>query len=303
MPDKDNEKVLTNKDIRNAMNRFDMFKTLSPEDQLNVLASMIVSKGNIRDEYITYWNSHYVASDEHPDYYSRVQFIKTLISDSKAGNNLKLANEHGLYEFCLSKFKPFKNSIAKRDFKDMTKKMDKAESDPDIRMCIICFTMGHKDGYSVLKYYDTTDEARNNMGFAIEHLEEYMLIRQPFHLKEFLARWGGSKINYLDNIEENIIKVIDMPHYKHLSKDYMFDQIHANGEPVFLKDLALTADDCRALGMDDDERIKYVRKLLLRHVHKYFRDNEYDKLSSMAVKMYKSNFYCKCVDHFIFKMR
>ena len=50
MPDKDTEKVLTNKDIRNAMNRFDMVKTLSPEEQLNVLASMIGSKGNIRDE-------------------------------------------------------------------------------------------------------------------------------------------------------------------------------------------------------------------------------------------------------------
>lgn len=293
--------MLNEKLICDSMHNSEKFKVCSPEEQLMALVYGIVNNGQIKQSNLDIWNERKPLYNQSIDAAIKINSLKHIVCSSHASRDLKALIDHGIFEFCMKEYFPL-SRISKRDLADISKNISLSSNDPNIRIAIILFPFGYAKAEAIFNKCTLKGVDKDKILFAIKHFDEYLMIKQPHLLKNFIYAFGWDNFTFMDLFSSEIIKVIDIPEYKHKTKTFLLEEIERRGEPIFVEDMEINRADLIELGVGSDD-VEEILADILHHLHKYPKDNKKEILKSMANKMNKSILYRFCIKKGILKMK
>jgi tRNA nucleotidyltransferase (CCA-adding enzyme) len=142
-----------------------------------------------------------------------------------------------------------------------------------------------------LKAIETLPHSSNNLQHfhdEMEFMHKIYFIRTPLEFKQFIAKIGMERYQYLHNLAKAQRLVYDLPEEKIFSREYLLTTIRNNKEPIFVDDLAINGDDLIAAGFEEGEGIGEMLYMLLDAVLQKPFLNEKQELLKLA-RTYKKS--------------
>ena len=129
---------------------------------------------------------------------------------------------------------------------------------------------------------------------AVEQIYAINFIGDFMRFKRFLFTFGEEEYSYLHNLSKAQRIVYDHPSHKIESRNFLYDSIKTNNEPVFIEDLVIDENDLMQAGIaDTPERARELLGYTTSVVHYRPKNNDRDVLMKAAKKFSRSKFAVK----------
>lgn len=115
----------------------------------------------------------------------------------------------------------------------------------------------------------------------------FFLVRDE-ELKDFLARYGRERYDYIHNLAKAVCLIYEQPNSKVLGRNFMMEKIEAGNEPVYIEDLAVNGNDLIEAGIAEGEKVGELLLMLTDVVHRKPKENTREDLLAYARKFSKS---------------
>ena len=69
------------------------------------------------------------------------------------------------------------------------------------------------------------------------------------------------------SFSEELVVALDLPEYKHKSKQFIMEEIRRRREPIVIEDLVIDENDLLQQGIMNPEEAKEMLHLLVEHIH------------------------------------
>ena len=115
----------------------------------------------------------------------------------------------------------------------------------------------------------------------------FFLVRDE-ELKDFLARYGRERYDYLHNLAKAVCLIYEQPNSKVLGRNFMMEKIEANNEPIYIEDLAIDGNDIIEAGIAEGEKVGELLMMLTDVVHRKPKENTREDLLAYARKFSRS---------------
>jgi hypothetical protein len=125
---------------------------------------------------------------------------------------------------------------------------------------------------------------------ALEHIEPMNFLATKFELKQFIASIGPERYKYLEDVSKAQRIVYDLHVNKILSRFYLLEEIKDKGEPIFIEDLKIDANDIIENKIVEDEKVDELLHMLLDLTHNDPRQNTKKALLNHARKYANNKF-------------
>lgn len=268
---------------------------------MQVLIEDIADRGRLRESDFRFWREHQEEYREKISFSDRAKGLSLMTGSKKAAKNIGLFFRCGLFEFCLWEYFPLRR-IASNDLKRIVSHLEYAQRDKAMQTALILFPFRGPAAAEIVGAAELLPLEREKILFALEKIDDYLLIKYPHLLKAFILENGWEKYRFIKDFSDILIRMLDIPEYKQRTKEFMLSEIRRRKEPILKEDMKIGEKELVSEGIDQ-EKIEFILDVLIRHLHKYPSDNREDLLLKMAKRMQGSRIYTFCIEKGVFKIR
>lgn len=179
----------------------------------------------------------------------------------------------------------------KSDLMIMCQNLDKTKPVASRRLGMLIFILGEKKGMKVIEKLGFEGELRQNLEDVACDMPSFHYAQMPQVYKKFIYEHAPmQRSEYLLNLQKAILIVFDYSiDTKIKSKMYMLGEFEQKGEPIFVEDLAIDANDLMEAGiLDDPEECDKMLHMLIERLHIEPAKNTRKELFKLA-NTYKKN--------------
>ncbi|MBR6473253.1 MAG: CCA tRNA nucleotidyltransferase [Firmicutes bacterium] len=215
-----------------------------------------------------------------------------IIGGEHAGKALNMIVDMGLLPDILGE--EAGNNLSHREKTDMVticENIDKTKPVPERRMGVLISILSEKKAMSVIDRLDFQGDLRQNLIDVAKDLPSFHFAQQPQTYKKFIYEHAPmERSDYLLNLQKALLIVFDYSiDTKIKSKMYLLKEFEKNGDPIFVEDLAIDANDLMEAGiLDDPEACDKMLHMLIERLHVEPKKNTRAELFKLA-KTYKKN--------------
>ena len=123
---------------------------------------------------------------------------------------------------------------------------------------------------------------------AIYLQEKVFFLIHDEELKDFLARSGRERYDYIHNLAKAVCIIYEQPNSKVQGRNYMMKRIDASGDPIYIEDLAITGQDLIDAGFAEGEKVGELLFMLTDVVHRKPEENTREALLDYARRFSRS---------------
>ncbi|NLY82542.1 MAG: hypothetical protein GX078_07170 [Clostridiales bacterium] len=284
----ENEQLLSDSEINEALNSPNKFKGLKAQEKLEVLVEDVIRNANVNKANYDLWNEEAEKVSISDDFKIK-QIIKVLASEPDTEKMETLINI-GIMQFCLPKVFTKINKNITSYLKLYCKNVDKIVGTALDKFVLLLAIFPVKDAVDTLEDLDIKADKEIFIK-SIKLFEDFTIINEKPGLKKFMLANGMDQYEYMFEMSGNFVRAYEFPKYRYLSKKYLLDEIRVQKEPIFPEDLDVSRDDLMESGLADRESVDELMMMLAEHlINKPFKNNR-EELFEIARKMNKNKLF------------
>lgn len=242
-----------------------------------------------QDVYEAIIKNHGLLSNISPEKFRR-DFL-AIVGGPSAGKALNMIVDMGLLEDIFGDVGRSLSSREKSDLMTFCQNADKSKPVPERRMGALLSILSEKKALSVIDRLGFTGELRDHLVDVAKDLPNFHFAQQPQAFKKFIYEHGTmERTEYLLNLQKALRLIFDYSiETKIKSKMFLLDEFARNGDPIFVEDLAIDANDLMEAGIvDDPEDCEKLLRMLVERLHIEPKKNTRKELLKLA-ETYKKN--------------
>lgn len=172
-------------------------------------------------------------------------------------------------------------------FSGLTEGIDRTKPVLERRLGLFyqCF---EKKGEAAVDFLPYDSHIRQHLMDALHLMERIFFMANKIELKQFLVEYGMERYEYVDNLAKAQLIVYGQGEVKIKNRYYMMKDIVENGEPIFVEDLAVDAEDLIEENIADAQQAEQILLMLTDIVHRRPGFNTRNTLLEHARKFARS---------------
>ena len=155
-------------------------------------------------------------------------------------------------------------------------------------LLLICFD--RRKGLKMLEILGYEGEEQQHLTDSLTLMEKLYFLKDEKSLKKFLGSVGLERYNYVNTVAKAQRIVYDFPETRIVGRIELLKIIKSKGDPIFVEDLAIDAEDLIEAGIATPENAGRLLQMLLDIVHKKPARNTKQALLSEAKRLSKNKF-------------
>ncbi len=242
-----------------------------------------------QDVYEAIIKNHGLLNNIAPEKFRR-DFL-AIVGGPSGGKAMNMIVDMGLLSDILGSTGSSLSSREKSDLMTFCQNADKSKPVPERRMGALLSILSEKKALSVIDRLGFTGELRDHLVDVAKDLPSFHFAQQPQAFKKFIYEHGTmERTEYLLNLQKALRLIFDYSiETKIKSKMFLLDEFARNGDPIFVEDLAIDANDLMEAGIvDDPEDCEKLLRMLVERLHIEPKKNTRKELLKLA-ETYKKN--------------
>lgn len=214
-----------------------------------------------------------------------------IVGGPSAGKALNMIVDMGMLGDILGEAGDSLTSREKSDLMTFCENAGKSKPVPDRRMGALLSILSKKKALSIIVRLGFTGDLRQHLEDVAIDLPAFHFAQQPQTYKKFIYEHAPmERSEYLLNLQKALLIIFDYSiETKIKSKMYLLKEFEKNGDPIFVEDLAIDANDLMEAGiLDTPEECEKMLKMLIERLHLEPKKNTRKELFKLA-KSYKKN--------------
>ncbi|MEE0741679.1 MAG: hypothetical protein U0M21_05325 [Emergencia sp.] len=224
----------------------------------------------------------------------REEFERLLITEH-AGKGLSMLVGTQLINVILGEEVVKKMSASEsREFNVLCENIDKTQPVRLRRLGLVYAVFSKKRGLQAIERLQFDEKSYLHLHDAMVEMINIHFLTKEDSFKRYLYEVGLERYEYMHNLVKAQRIVYDQPTLKIEGRNYMMKKIKTNGEPVFVEDLVIDANDLMEAGIaDTPEQAEMLLHMVVSRVHKDPKFNDRNHLLHMARKYAKNKLAAK----------
>jgi len=215
--------------------------------------------------------------------------FEAIIVAEYAGKGLKMLAGTGLIRYILGrKLAENMPKQAAELFTGLSENIDKSKMIRERRLGLFYTCFGVDDGIDAVEILKFDKETERKLVFALKYLEKLNFLATLFEIKQFIARHGMERYEYINNLSKAKRAVYDLDDAKIRSRYYLLEYIEERDEPIFIKDMNISKSDLIKYNIASEEKADEILEMLLEMVHEKPHLNNKRALLDHAEKFAKN---------------
>lgn len=214
----------------------------------------------------------------------RLDGFEEILMGEYVGRTLKMIGDIGM----IPAFVGTKARIEKMGVKDFEKLTKNITMTDDLTMRKVMFYLCFERTYPYAASHLTLDEDERDKLLPVQLLiQNLYFLTTETELKKFINEYGWEKYEFIEEILKVYVKVFERPKDEAyiIKRQAVAEKIKNEKTPVFIEDLAISAEDMIQKGIVDRRmEAEVLLKLLVEDVHRYPERNEKNVLLNYAMK-------------------
>ena len=221
--------------------------------------------------------------------------LERILISANAGRGLSIMAESGLMSAVFGeKVAKRMNHTEMKDFSTLCDNIDKTHRVRLRRLGLLYTVLGKRKAFKAIERMGFDEKTDKYLHDAVEQIYAINFIGDFMRFKRFLFTFGEEEYSYLHNLSKAQRIVYDHPSHKIESRNFLYDSIKTNNEPVFIEDLVIDENDLMQAGIaDTPERARELLGYTTSVVHYRPKNNDRDVLMKAAKKFSRSKFAVK----------
>ncbi len=214
-----------------------------------------------------------------------------IVGGPSAGKALNMIVDMGMLGDILGEAGDTLTSREKSDLMTFCNNAEKSKPVPDRRMGALLSILSKKKALSIIDRLGFTGDLRQHLEDVAIDLPAFHFAQQPQTYKKFIYEHAPmERSDYLLNLQKALLIIFGYSiETKIKSKMYLLNEFEKNGDPIFVEDLAIDANDLMEAGiLDTPEECEKMLKMLIERLHLEPKKNTRKELFKLA-KSYKKN--------------
>lgn len=218
----------------------------------------------------------------------REEFVR-IIAGSHAGKGIKMLVACGALPYIIGE--EAMNSVSGREMSDLeglAEGIEKTQRVESRRLGLFYYCFGKKRALSAIDYLNYDEEIKQHLIDGVNLLQVIYFFGNKEEFKDFLAHYGYQRYEYVHNLSKAYAIVYNTPTIKIKNRIHMYKEIVSNKEPIYVEDLAISAEDLVEAGITDSDGADKILILLTDIVHRKPKKNNREELLSQAKRLSKN---------------
>ncbi|MBQ5441009.1 MAG: CCA tRNA nucleotidyltransferase [Firmicutes bacterium] len=214
-----------------------------------------------------------------------------IVGGEYAGKALNMIVDMGLLPDILGETGSNLSHREKTDLVIFCENVEKTKPIPERRMGALISILSEKKALKVIDKLEFDGELRQNLVDVAKDLAAFHFAQQPQAYKKFIYEHAPmERSNYLLNLQKALMLIFDYSiDTKIKSKMYLLREFESHGDPIFIEDLAIDANDLMEAGiLSDPEDCDKMLHMLIERLHIEPKKNTRADLFKLA-NTYKKN--------------
>lgn len=218
--------------------------------------------------------------------------LEDVLTGPNAGKALNMMFDTGLMAVIFGEEVARKISAQEgKQFIELCEGIDKVKPFRLRRLGLLYTVLNEKRGLAAIDRMQFDEKTAMHLHDAMTEMIKIQFIRNAPELKQYVFSMGMDRYNYVHNLSKAQRIVYDQPELRIEARNHMMREIRRNGEPLFVEDLVIDANDIMEAGITDDPaRAEELLTYVIAKVHQDPRNNDRKYLLKMAKKFNKSKF-------------
>jgi tRNA nucleotidyltransferase/poly(A) polymerase len=218
--------------------------------------------------------------------------LEDILVGANAGKALNMMFDTGLMAVIFGEEVARKISAQEgKQFIELCEGIDKVKPFRLRRLGLLYTVLNEKRGLKAIERMQFDEKTEMHLRDAMTEMIKIQFIRSSPELKQYVFSVGMDRYNYVHNLSKAQRIVYDQPELRIEGRNHMMREIRRNGEPLFVEDLVIDANDIMEAGITDDPaRAEELLGYVIAKVHQDPRNNDRKYLLKMAKKYHKSKF-------------
>ncbi|MEG0392199.1 MAG: hypothetical protein RR626_05505, partial [Anaerovoracaceae bacterium] len=184
------------------------------------------------------------------------------------------------------------NRRQREQFSSLCDNIDKTKPVLSRRLGLFYTAFEGKKGEAAMAHLGYEAELEQHILDGLRLMDKLHFLRTPLELKDFLAKVGRERYDYLDNLAKAQRMVYDTSEMKILARKAYMEQLLASREPIFVSDLCVDKQTLLREGLPEEE-VEKILLMLTDIVHRKPKENTEVALINYAKKLSKNKFFAK----------
>lgn len=214
-----------------------------------------------------------------------------IVGGPSAGKALNMIVDMGMLGDILGEAGDSLTSREKSDIMTFCENAGKSKPVPDRRMGALLSVISEKKAMKIIDRLGFTGDLRQHLEDVAKDLPAFHFAQQPQTYKKFIYEHAPmERSDYLLNLQKALLIIFGYSiETKIKSKMYLLKEFEKNGDPIFVEDLAIDANDLMEAGiLDTPEECEKMLRMLIERLHLEPKKNTRKELFKLA-KSYKKN--------------
>lgn len=217
----------------------------------------------------------------------RRQEFQRLVVTKNAGKALRMCVSAGVLPHILGDSYPPGKRQDNGDFLELLQNIDRAKPDFELRMALLLLCFEKKEALKIIDRMGFDKETSKKLHDACTLFTELYFTVDRYDLKRFIYHKGEKTYNFLNEVAKQHRDVYDSPGFRIESRYYILEDIRAQGDPIYINQLAIDGRDLVEAGIVEREKVGEMLSMLLDVVHRYPGLNTRSKLLKKAKELKK----------------
>jgi tRNA nucleotidyltransferase (CCA-adding enzyme) len=212
----------------------------------------------------------------------REEFTKTIVARG-AGKGIALCMEAGLLPYLLGE--ECAKALTGEELEkltDLTARISRSAPEPAFRLALFYQCFEESRALCAIDRLSYSNAMKKRLQYAVSLSGKLEQIRDKPSLKGFLCQLGPVHYRYLEELAEQRNTVFPGGEEPFRHRAGLLREIRDNGEPVFMKELAINGQDLKGLGIAEGAEIGRLLARLLATVHRFPEQNGKCQLLGLA---------------------
>lgn len=221
--------------------------------------------------------------------------LERIVSSENAGKGLNMLADSGLMAIIIGEEVSKKMGASEmRSFTTLCNNIDKTKQVPLRRLGLLYTVFSEKRGLLAIEQLDYEEKTKTHLVDGVKEIISCNFLHDEKVFKKYLHKFGLERYEYIHNLAKATRIVYDQPATKVESRNYFLKKVIGGGEPVFVEDLVIDANDVMEAGITDiPEKAEELLNLVIAKVHDDPKNNNRTYLLKLAKTYSKNKFLAK----------
>lgn len=220
----------------------------------------------------------------------RSEFEK-IITAENAGKGLKLLANLELMKYIVGE--EISGSLNRHEaerFEGLTQGIDNTFQVLERRLGVFYSCFENKRGEQAIEFLGFDNKTKEMLLDAVYLQDKIFFIMNEIELKDFLAKYGRERYDYLHNLAKASCLIYDRSNMKIQSRNLMMEKIESRNDPIYIEDLAVSGQDLIDEGIAKGRKVGEILMMLTDVVHRKPYKNTREDLLDHARRFSRNKF-------------